>query len=174
MSVLCVVINLLTFCSGNLVQPNNNQQQQQTSFSSSSSVTIPTGECPNIAALPPVESCSQKTSNCWSVGNTFFDVVRLPVWPDLAKIWWLCDVMVGCVLNLWFGIIFSLIFMSLGKFSVSYLHVQRLENYLSIWSHKRCLVNNFSSKNHITHDCAIIYGKFSQKMFNECTGLISF
>jgi len=55
----------LTF-SGELRQPVQ-QHQQQTSFSTSN--TIPTGECPNIAVLPPVESCSQRTSNCWSVGQ---------------------------------------------------------------------------------------------------------
>lgn len=48
-----------------------NLQEQPSSFSSSSS--IPSGECPNMANLPPVESCANKASDCWSVGQADVD-----------------------------------------------------------------------------------------------------
>ena len=58
--------DILNYFSQALSQP-----QQQQSFSTSNN--IPTGECPNIATLPNVESCNGQASNCWSVGQADVD-----------------------------------------------------------------------------------------------------
>ena len=37
------------------------------SYDSDAEVILPTGSCPEMADLPPIEACQGKNSTCWSV-----------------------------------------------------------------------------------------------------------
>merc|ERR1711971_952511 len=61
------------------------QSQQQTvasepvaapvDYDSDAEVIIPTGSCPEMTELPPIEACQGKNSTCWSVGLPDVDCV---------------------------------------------------------------------------------------------------
>merc|ERR1712110_85537 len=50
-------------------------QQQTVDYDSDAEVIIPTGSCPEMTELPPIEACQGKNSTCWSVGLPDVDCV---------------------------------------------------------------------------------------------------